>query len=218
MRVWPPFGLRIRTPRLELRLPTDEELGDLAERLAMPDAVVTAESAHLMPWSRLPSPAVERGTIRWAWRWRAALSPESWRLPLGVFAHTAPEVAIGSMDLMADDFAVTRTVGTGSWLLREHAGQGFGTEARAAVLEFAFRELGAVEARSQALTDNGPSNGVSRRLGYRTDGSRLIAVEGVARRHVRWVMPAGDWHSPVPVEITGAEPLRVMLGAEAPTR
>lgn len=215
-RLWPPYALRIVTPRLELRLATDEELADLAERVAVADAVVTAEWAHLMTWSRAPSPDRERNVLQWAWRWRAALTPEAWRLPLGVYLRTSPDTAIGSMDVVADDFAVTRSVTTGSWLLRTHAGQGLGTEARAGVLEFAFRGLGAVEARSQALIDNGPSNGVSRRLGYTPDGSRIVAVEGVGRPSVRWRMDAGDWRSPVPVELTGVELLRPMLGADAP--
>ena len=59
---------------------------------------------------------------------------------------------------------------TGSWLGREYQGRGLGKEMRAAVLGFAFDGLDALVAETSAFLDNGPSNGVSRALGYEENG------------------------------------------------
>lgn len=85
---------------------------------------------------------------------------------------------------------------------------------RAAVLELAFRGLGAAYAVSEAYADNAASLGVSRALGYgpngfgvekRDDGSGPVRMEHV-------VLAAADWHAPWPVEITGLEPCLPLLG------
>ncbi|WP_425460855.1 GNAT family N-acetyltransferase [Lapillicoccus jejuensis] len=49
---------------------------------------------------------------------------------------------IGQVTLRARDFAVTREVSTGSWLGLGHHRQGYGTEARTALLALAFDHLG----------------------------------------------------------------------------
>ncbi|MEU1388015.1 GNAT family N-acetyltransferase [Nonomuraea sp. NPDC005730] len=46
--------------------------------------------------------------------------------------------AIGLQSMWATDFAISRTVETGSWIGLAHQGRGYGTEARMAVLEPAF--------------------------------------------------------------------------------
>ncbi|MBG6223554.1 RimJ/RimL family protein N-acetyltransferase [Arthrobacter sp. CAN_A2] len=65
-------------------------------------------------------------------------------------------------------------VASGSWLTRSVHGQGFGTEMRAAVLQFAFDHLGATSAVSEAAAWNGASLGVSTRLGYALNGTSLV--------------------------------------------
>ncbi len=76
--------------------------------------------------------------------------------------------------LAAKDFAVTRAVGTGSWLGAAHQGNGIGTEMREAVLQFAFDHLKAERADSRAFTDNPQSLRVSEKLGYRHDGTAVL--------------------------------------------
>ena len=51
---------------------------------------------------------------------------------------------IGTQGINAEKFAETREVTTGSWLGAPYQRHGLGTEQRAAVLELAFRGLGAV--------------------------------------------------------------------------
>ena len=130
---WPLFGLRISTARLELRLPREEELPALARA----GRVIAApgEPQLQMQWMYGPSPGMERDLLQWHWRALAHWKADSWNLPLAVFADGEP---IGRQDLFADDFRRVRSVGTGSWLTRSCQGQGYGSEARAAVLELAF--------------------------------------------------------------------------------
>ncbi len=50
---WPLLGLRLITPRLELRLPTGEELGDLAD-LAAEGMHDPGSRPFLVSWPGLP--------------------------------------------------------------------------------------------------------------------------------------------------------------------
>jgi len=208
---WPLFGLRLRSERLLLRLPTDDELLEL-----MVLARAGIHSPDQMPfgvaWSTLASPAFERGFMQHHWTMRGTWSPEHWFLNLAVYLEG---VVIGSQSIGGDGFAVHRTVATGSWLGREFQGRGFGKEMRAAVLGFAFDGLGARVAETSAFLDNAPSNAVSRSLGYEENGFGSLAPEGVARVTQQFRMTAERWRSrpPAPVSIEGLEACRELFGA-----
>jgi RimJ/RimL family protein N-acetyltransferase len=122
---------------------------------------------------------------------------------------------IGAQSIVADDFATTRTVHTGSWLGRAWQGRGLGREMRAAVLAFAFDGLGAQRAETAAFLDNGPSNGVSRSLGYVEDGLGSLAPRGESLPTQRWLMTEATWRSRPrpPVAIEGLEACRDLFGA-----
>ncbi len=77
---------------------------------------------------------------------------------------------LAAADVHDPDVQPFTEVSTGSWLGRQHQGQGIGTEMRAAVLPLAFAGLGAEYAVSAAYSDNPASRGVSARLGYAADG------------------------------------------------
>jgi len=211
--VWPLFALRLRSEHLVLRLPTDHDLVGL---LAVAQAGIHApgEMPFGVAWSTVPSPAFERGFMQHHWLKRAAWTPEDWWLNLVVELDGVP---IGSQTIHATGFRVARTVGTGSWLGRDHQGRGYGKEMRASVLGFAFDGLGARLAESQAFLDNAPSNAVSRSLGYAENGRGSLAPEGVARETQRFRLTLEDWRSrPRPrVAIEGLESSRAMFGADA---
>jgi RimJ/RimL family protein N-acetyltransferase len=206
---WPLFDLRIRTPRLELRLPTDDDLLALAA-VARAGVHDLPESPFLVPWDDLPSPAFERQFLLHWWQVRGRWSPGDWTLGLAVLSEGRP---IGIQDVMARDFAHRRSVLTGSWLGLEHHGRGYGTEMRAAVLWFAFEELGALVAESGYVDGNEASARVSDKLGYVANGERLVAPTGtpVTEHEVR-ITPA-TWHRDlVPVVVEGMEPCRGLFG------
>jgi len=210
---WPLFDLRIRTPRLELRVPDDDELVALA-RLAASGVHDAASMPFGIPWTERPSPELERRLLQWNWRCRAECTPESWRLS---FAVSEGGRIIGVQDVRARDFARVRTVSTGSWLGREHQGRGSGKEMRAAVLHFGFAGLGALIAQSAAFADNAPSIGVSRALGYVPDGEELVVRRDEVVRHLRFRMERDEWarRRREDIELVGLEPCLPLLGAEA---
>ena len=207
---WPLFGLRLRSERLVLRLPTDD---DLVELLALAKAGIhpPGEMPFGVAWSTQPSPDFERGFMQHHWLRRATWTPDDWWLNLMVELDGVP---IGSQSIHGDRFAMTRTVDTGSWLGRDFQGQGHGKEMRAAVLAFAFDGLAARLATTEAFVDNAASGGISRSLGYAESGFGSLAPEGVARETRRFRMTVVDWRSrPRPrLVIEGLEACREMFG------
>jgi RimJ/RimL family protein N-acetyltransferase len=203
------FDLRIRTPHLELRLPTDDDLLQLVG-VARAGIVDSDQTVFLVPWHELPSPAFERQfLLRW-WGVRSSWSPANWSLGLAVIENGRP---IGVQELLASDFGIRRTIASGSWLGREFQGQGFGTEARAAILALAFDGLGADAAESGYLEGNAVSARVSEKLGYREIGDVVLAIEGKRCREIKVRCTRGTWaRDLVPVTIEGLEPCLKLFG------
>ena len=81
--LWPLFDLRIRSEHLVLRLPTDDELVDLAV-LARSGIHGEDEMPFGVPWSTRPSPEFEHGFVQHHWTMRGAWTPEKWWLNLAV--------------------------------------------------------------------------------------------------------------------------------------
>jgi RimJ/RimL family protein N-acetyltransferase len=208
---WPLFGLRVRTDRLVLKVPTDDDLMRLLP-VARAGIHPPDERPFGVAWSTLPSPAFERGFMQHYWGTRSSWSPDAWFLNLVVELDGQ---AIGAQAVGAEQFAVYRTVHTGSWLGQAFQGQGLGKEMRSAVLALAFDGLGARAAETQAFLDNAASNGVSRSLGYEPNGFGSLAPEGVARPTERFRMTVDGWRSRPrgPVTIDGLDACREMFGA-----
>jgi RimJ/RimL family protein N-acetyltransferase len=213
---WPLFGLRLRSEHLVLRMPTDDDLTALL-RVAKAGIHPPDEMPFGVAWTSLEGPAFDRGFMQHYWLTRATFSPEAWVLNLLVELDGRP---IGAQSIGAEEFPILRTVHTGSWLGLEHQGRGLGKEMRAAVLGFAFDGLGARVAETSAFLDNGPSNGVSRALGYDENGFGSLAPEGVARVSQKFRMTADGWRSrPRPaVAIEGLDGIRDLFGAPPPDR
>jgi RimJ/RimL family protein N-acetyltransferase len=141
---------------------------------------------------------------------RAAWRPDAWDLELGVWANG--ELA-GVQAVYAKQFAASRVVGTGSWLGQRFQRQGIGTEMRTAVLELAFRRLGAEIARSGAIEGNAASLRVSEKLGYRVTGEGTVAPRGEPVTHTDLELRREEWHPPFPVQIGGLEACLPLFGA-----
>lgn len=211
---WPLFGLRLRTPNLELRVPTPEDLEALAD-LAAEGVHDPAVMPFQVPWTDAEPAERARATIQWQWGSRAGWRPDRWRLGLAVLSGPPDaRVVVGTQEVAAKDFAVLREVATGSWLGRRFHRRGIGTEMRAAVLHLAFAGLGAEYATSDAFTDNPASFGVSRRLGYQLDGIQRMVVRDRAVTLRRLRLDRGGWqaHRTVEVTIEGLAECRDMFG------
>ena len=114
--------------------------------------------------------------------------------------------------MTAENFATERTVSTGSWLGAAFQGRGYGTEQRAAVLEFAFRGLSARAAVSGARITNIPSQRIAARLGYRTTGMHESAPRGEPIANYDYRLERDEWRCPIPVEIDGVEGALPLFG------
>jgi RimJ/RimL family protein N-acetyltransferase len=201
--VWPLFGLKLATPRLELRPIRDEEI-PAAVAAAQSGIHEAGRSPFSTPWTELPADELAPNIARWYWRCRAECSPESWTLLLGIWHDGG---FIGCQDVGAKDFAALKTVTTGSWLKQSVQGRGFGKEMRAAVALYAFDWLGAEAAESEAASWNEASLGVSRALGYGLNGTtrKAWATKVETVQHVRLTpetFKRPDWT----LQVEGHEP------------
>jgi RimJ/RimL family protein N-acetyltransferase len=208
---WPLWRLELRTPRLTLR--PDEDAG-LLELMA--EARRGVHPPEEMPfgveWTDRPPADMVREGLQHHWAARAASRPDHWQVK---FLVRYQGRVVGSQDLHAKDFAVTREVTSGSWLGLRHQGQGMGTEMRAAILMLAFDHLGATAARSSAFTDNTRSLGVSRRLGYAADGTYVTSRRGAAAINVRQVVTAerfAEYRPDWKLEVEGLAAARQTFG------
>ena len=201
---WPLARLRLLTPTLELRLGTLDDLDALAG-LAAGGVHEPDVQPFVFPWTDASPAERARSTLQFQWRQWGAWTPQHWSLDL-VVLHK--DTVVGTQGVSAKDFAVLREVSTGSWLGRHYQGRGIGTQMRAAVLHLAFEGLKARRAVSAAFEDNAASLGVSRKLGYRDDGTEWHVVRGRPAMIRRLRLTRADWQAArtVPVQIHGLEP------------
>jgi RimJ/RimL family protein N-acetyltransferase len=207
---WPLPGLRLRTGRLELRLPDASDLTALA---ALAEAGVHDPTTQpfAVAWTDVEPAERAISTMRYHWSCWGSWQPANWTLNL---VAVRDGVVVGMQGMGGADFAVVREVGTGSWLGLRYQGQGIGTQMRAAALALAFDGLGAQFATSDAFVDNKASLGVSRKLGYVDDGIERRMVRGKPRESRRLRLDKVSWqsHRSIPVTITGLEPCLPFFG------
>lgn len=168
------------------------------------------QTVFAVNWHTLPSPAFERQFLTYWWRSRGTWSPTLWSIGFAIVVDGRP---IGIQDLMSRDFAVCKTVHTGSWLGREFQGRGYGTEMRAAVLALAFDGLGAEVAESGYFEGNDASARVSEKLGYEPNGLQVWNVAGQRAIERKLRVTRDGWKRDlVPVTIEGLEPCLPLFG------
>lgn len=196
----------MRTPRLELRCGTGDELLALRELarggIHPPDFMPFA-----VPWTEQAGD--EDFVVGYYELQLARWQPDDWVLDLLVWAG---DTLVGAQGLRSAGFADTRTVDTGSWLGLPHQRRGYGTEMRTAILELAFRGLGAERATSGAFDGNDASARVSEKLGYQVAARVPHGEESERRWETRYELRRADWHAPLPVAIGGLEPALPLFG------
>lgn len=204
-------GLRLRTSRLELRLPSEDELVELAH-LAVQGVHPPEEMPFFVAWTDgIGSPGFVDDFVAFHQQARESWRPTHWHLLLGVWAGAE---LIGTQGIESEDFAVSRTAETGSWLGQRFQRRGFGTEMRAAVLELLFGGLGGRTATSGALDGNLASARVSEKLGYVPAGEGVVSPRGVPVREQKFRLEREAWEEldRVPVEIVELEPCLPLFG------
>ena len=202
---WPLFALTLRTERLALRMPTDDDLVGL---LAVIRGGIVGDEPYPFSttWAHDPEPGRTWGALSFHWRCRAEVTPDSFNLPLAVLFDGE---VIGCQSIGADDFGALRTFGTGSWLGRPWQGRRFAKEMRAAVLTLGFDHLGGEIATSSARETTDRSIKVSAGLGYRENGRMPFRFGDETGVDVRFRLDRADW------EAQAERPLVTVEGWEA---
>jgi RimJ/RimL family protein N-acetyltransferase len=208
---WPLFDLVVRTPRLEWRLPRDEEFAGL---IAVVDAGVhdPEEMPFTFPWTdQEPAARAVSAAQHW-WGARAHWSVDDWGFTGAVFVEGRP---VGVQGMLARKFRLVRSVESGSWLGRQYQGQGLGREMREAMLHLAFAGLDAEEALSGAFEDNVASLATSRSVGYVENGEGRMSRREESARAIRFRLDRPTWEQRRrdDIEICGLEPcLHMFVG------
>jgi RimJ/RimL family protein N-acetyltransferase len=193
-------SLRLRTARLELRLGSVDDLRELG-RLAEQGIHPPEEMPFSAAWTdRIGEPGFLADFVAFHEQALAGWSPADWTLNLLVWKAGS---LVGTQSVGAHHFAEMRRVATGSWLGRAYQSHGIGTEMRAAVLEFAFRGLGADAADSNWLEGNEASRRVSEKLGYLEVWRSSQSPRGKPVVSHDVSISREEWRCPIPVEIEG---------------
>jgi RimJ/RimL family protein N-acetyltransferase len=201
------YGLRVRTPRLELRLPSAAELETLYE-IAAAGIHPPEEMPFGVAWT---DDLTRDGFLDYHRHTLESWTSESWKFDLGTWADGT---LVGVQGIGADDYPERRTVATGSWLGRPFQRRGIGTEMRTAVVELAFRELGAAAVASSAFEANAASRRVSEKLGYRVVGHETMSPRGTPEPHLKLRLDRSEWRgAPFTVEVEGLARCLPLFGA-----
>lgn len=211
-QVFPPFGLRIEAGPLVLRPITDDVLPELIE-VALAGVHAPESMPFYVPWTDAPADQLPFNFAQYHWGLRSRWSREHWTLE---FAVEHEGRIVGCQGFFADDYLVTRTGETGSWLGREFQGGGIGTAMRQAICAFVFDHLDADEIASAAFSDNPASNAVSRKVGYRPNGvARKTRRPGEWQTSQRWLLTPDTFVRGEPIAVTGADAFRAFIGLDA---
>lgn len=208
--IWPLFELVVRTPRLELRYPSDDDLAALTGLTG--NIHDPAERPFIVPWNQAPDGERERNTLQFHWANRASFGPAAWILNL---VAVVDGQVVGEQSVRATEFATTRTVDTGSWLHRPRQGTGIGTEMRHAVLHLAFAGLGAERAETSCYEGSRASQRVTTKLGYQQTEEGIEDHDGQPTRWWGYTMDRPRWEQcrRSDIELLGVETSRALFGA-----
>ncbi len=209
--IWPLFGLRVRCGALEMRPLTDD---DLVELVAVAQAGIhePQRMPFLHPWTDVPADQLALNVVQYHWGKRADFKPERWALELGVRWQGR---LIGTQGVSTEDFLVTRTGETGSWLGMAHQGQGVGTLMRQVICTLCFDHLDFAEITSGAFHDNPASLAVSRKVGYVPNGEDRLKRRTEMARHRRLLLtPKALVRPGAAVEVEGVTGVRRLIGLD----
>ncbi len=210
--IWPPFGLRIEAGPLVLRPITDDVQPALIE-LALAGVHDPDRMPFYVPWTDAPPDRLPANYVQYQWGVRSSWSQEKWTLDLAVEYEG---IVVGCQGISTENYLITRTGETGSWLGRAHHGQGIGTKMRQAICAFVFDYLDAEEITSAAFADNPASNAVSRKVGYQPNGlMRKTRRAEEWHDSQQWLLTPARFVRGEPIRVAGAQAFREFIGLES---
>ncbi|WP_310528575.1 GNAT family protein [Nocardioides sp.] len=203
------LDLSVTAGDLELRGISDDDIVTLgalaAQGIHSPDRMPFS-----FPWTDVPPDELPLNFAQYHWRTRADFSPAAWVLNLGVWSRGE---LVGVQGVQTSNFVVRRTGETGSWLGAVHQGRGLGTVMRQVMCVLLFEHLGFTEVTSGAFADNAASLAVSRKVGYRVNGTERYERRGELAEMTMLALNPDELVRPdLSVEVSGAERVRQLIG------
>ena len=158
--------MELKTKRLILRKPSLKDIEDVYEGLSEYEVAKRLIGA--------PYPYIKKGGIDWIKR-----SMKSWDKKEKyhfLIELKSEKKVIGCMSLIDID-KFNGTSRTGSWINKKYWRNGYITEAKIAVNDFAFNVLKLRRLESRVFTDNIASNAVQKKMGYKLEGVKRKAIK-----------------------------------------
>jgi len=161
----------LETKRLILRAPTLKDVDDIYEGAREYDvAKMTARMPH--PYNRNDALDYVKRTIR---KWKDKNIPDyNFSIEL-----KSEKKIIGGIGLLKVD-RISKTAETGSWINKKYWRNGYITEAKIALNDFAFNELKLDRLESPVYRDNVASNATQLKMGYVLEGCKRKATRSVS--------------------------------------
>ena len=180
---WP---MELETKRLILRKPKKGDWKDLVEGVAEFDvAKMTKAIPH--PYHEEDAKSFIKILIK---RW---LSGKDYTFLLELKSE---KKVIGAMAI-SNINQLNGTASTGSWINKKYWKKGYITEAKIAVNDFAFSQLGLRRLDSTVFTDNKASNATQQKIGYKFEGMKRKATKSKSTGKIHDVNVYGllksDW-------------------------
>jgi ribosomal-protein-alanine N-acetyltransferase len=187
----PRLSTRLVTERLVLRPPRTSDVARIRSALRK-------NASHLRPWSAAPEPgedpasltSVSRSVLRDRREWKAGKA-----FVLLVLLRENEDQVIGRVALGGVHRGAFQNAYLGYWMDAEHQGFGLMTEAVRAATAFAFEVAGLHRLQAAVMPDNGASQRVLDKIGYRREGfaHRYLCIAGTWTDHHLYALTAEEW-------------------------
>ena len=178
----PSLTTRLLTPRLVLRPPRTNDVGEIRRLLRQ-------NHEHLKPWNPAPPPGddptsiteVSKTVLRQRREWKRGSS-----FVFMVAPRDEPAKFIGKIALNGVMRGAMYGAYLGYWMDVDHQGKGMVTEAIGAVLDFAFGAAGLHRIQAEIMPRNSRSLRVIEKLGFRREGyaERYLQIAGQWEDHI----------------------------------
>ena len=183
------YQIIIKTPRLELRIPNEDEIVKLAE-LASGGVHKAGKEYYNADWLRVQFPNNKEILSLWIQKDLKNWDIDNWSFLFAAFYQKTP---IGMQHIFSKNFVKTRTFGTGVWLGLEYQGQGFATEMGQVVLYLGFEIFGAKEAYAGVWKKNKASLQLLNKLGYIYNGRYIELLNDKPEVNIRMRLTRDVW-------------------------
>ncbi len=207
--LWPPFGLVIRAGDLRLTPVADDDLPGLVE-LVLAGIHDPDWMPFDAPWTLAPPAELPRRYAQHYWEVRAAFRPEDFTLDFAVRQRRANWWASRASPRVTSRCSEPPRPGPG-WVRRSRdagSAPGCGKPSAPSCSTCSARPR---SPRPRSSTTPA-SLAVSRKVGYRSDGTVRKNRQGTPVDSRRLLLDPDAFVRGEPIEVTGAEPLRAFLG------